>query len=249
MSLQVVYFPSLLLMALGVCNAWFASTAPQRRHLGLFGNHGLTEDDEGEVDWRDFRAKLVIQYRDSNHNDDNGRTATSTTRAINHDDNALSSPSSWAYESGSIIETGSLIVAHPYQDFGYGGLNQQYFHKSIILVIEHNNSTFTKGLILNRPTNLSWFSSSIGNERQRFEQQQAEKEEEDDTQQLRRRRHSCKIWFGGDVEGIDTDMSETKNKKELLCLHSLSSSPLAMELSYPVMKNIHVCERVSTESI
>jgi len=60
-------------------------------------------------------------------------------------------PSQWAYDSGNVIEQGAVILGGVDQDFGFG-LRQQYFHKSTILVLEHKDSTFTKGIILNRPT-------------------------------------------------------------------------------------------------
>jgi hypothetical protein len=209
---------------------------------------------EEDDDWRDFRAKLVFQYRnDSSWTSDTGNdivlsenatiaadTCTTTTCSNSTasttttgtlplsalGEEVSSSLSSWVYESGTTIETGSLIISRPIQDFAYGGLNQQYFHKSIILVVQHDNATFTKGVILNRPTDTTWFSSSTGREQERQEQQQ---------QQQNDNHHSCKVWYGGDVQGIHS----SKNAKQLHCLHSLSS-PLANEWSYPVMKNIQV---------
>eukprot|EP00977_Amphora_coffeiformis_P010838 scaffold2536_cov169-Amphora_coffeaeformis.AAC.31 len=85
-------------------------------------------------------------------------------------------PSQWAYESGKIIEQGAVILGGVEQDFGFG-LRQQYFHKAAILVLEHEDSTFTKGIILNRPTDLVL---------------------EDDVNPGVKWR----VWFGGDVQGI-----------------------------------------------
>jgi putative AlgH/UPF0301 family transcriptional regulator len=62
-------------------------------------------------------------------------------------------PSQWAYDSGKVIEQGAVILGGVEQDFGFG-LRQQYFHKAAILVLDHQESTFTKGIILNRPTDL-----------------------------------------------------------------------------------------------
>jgi len=63
-------------------------------------------------------------------------------------------PSQWAYDSGKVIEQGAVILGGVEQDFGFG-LRQQYFHKAAILVLDHEESTFTKGIILNRPTDLT----------------------------------------------------------------------------------------------
>jgi hypothetical protein len=62
------------------------------------------------------------------------------------------SPSQWAYDSGKVVERGAVILGGVEQDFGFG-LRQQYFHKAVILVLDHDENTFTKGIILNRPSN------------------------------------------------------------------------------------------------
>lgn len=87
----------------------------------------------------------------------------------------LLDPSQWAYDSGDVIEQGAVILGGIEQEFGFG-LRQQYFHKTVILVVDHT-PTFTKGIILNRPTDLTL--------------------EDDINPGLKWR-----VWFGGDVEGI-----------------------------------------------
>lgn len=81
----------------------------------------------------------------------------------------------WAYDSGDVVERGSLIVSHPVQDFACGGLKQQYFHKCVVLVVKHD-AHFTKGVILNRPTRRSKLKDLHGNE--------------------------WTVWFAGDVQGL-----------------------------------------------
>ncbi|KAL3904254.1 MAG: hypothetical protein SGILL_010140, partial [Bacillariaceae sp.] len=85
-------------------------------------------------------------------------------------------PSQWAYDSGDVIEQGAVILGGVEQEFGFG-LRQQYFHKAAILVLDHSD-TFTKGIILNRPTDLTL--------------------EDDMNPGLQWR-----VWFGGDVEGLN----------------------------------------------
>lgn len=85
-------------------------------------------------------------------------------------------PSQWAYDSGDVIEQGAVILGGVEQEFGFG-LRQQYFHKAAILVLDHSE-TFTKGIILNRPTDLTL---------------------EDDINPGVKWR----VWFGGDVEGLN----------------------------------------------
>jgi len=84
-------------------------------------------------------------------------------------------PSQWAYDSGDVIEQGAVILGGIEQEFGFG-LRQQYFHKTVILVLDHS-PTFTKGIILNRPTDLTL--------------------EDDINPGL-----EWRVWFGGDVEGL-----------------------------------------------
>jgi hypothetical protein len=84
-------------------------------------------------------------------------------------------PSQWAYDSGDVIEQGAVILGGVEQEFGFG-LRQQYFHKAAILVLDHTD-TFTKGIILNRPTDLTL---------------------EDDLNP----KVQWRVWFGGDVEGL-----------------------------------------------
>ena len=139
-------------------------------------------------------------------------------------------PSQWAYDSGNVIEKGAVILGGVEQDYGFG-LRQQYFHKAVILVIDHDNR-FTKGIILNRPSDLilidddtdedggsdisslsSLSSSSSGSKQQ------------------------WRVWFGGDVQGLDAIMPE------LICLHSISTGNKDVdeqinEVSNTVMKDI-----------
>jgi Uncharacterized ACR, COG1678 len=101
-------------------------------------------------------------------------------------------PSQWAYDSGKVIEQGAVILGGVEQDYGFG-LRQQYFHKAAILVLDHEASTFTRGIILNRPTDLLLDDDVNGAS------------------------VKWRVWFGGDVQGI------TSNSPSIVCLHSLKS--------------------------
>ena len=81
-------------------------------------------------DWRELRAKLVAQEQA-----EQGAAA--------------SAESGYVYES-PLIEQGSVILGGTKQEFGFA-LRQQYFHKSVMLLLQHDDS-FTKGIILNRPS-------------------------------------------------------------------------------------------------
>jgi putative AlgH/UPF0301 family transcriptional regulator len=188
-------------------------------------------DNEDDEDWRTFRAKLVMSeggsISSSSSNTlssiDNGGASTTAAGAVVVDDEDLDgfgalfssssttaggftplSPSQWAYDSGKIIEKGAVILGGVEQDFGFG-LRQQYFHKSVILVLDHDDK-FTKGIILNRPSD-RMLDDTINSGLQ------------------------WRVWFGGDVQGLDTPMPD------IICLHSLRCKE-AREASVSVMKDI-----------
>jgi putative AlgH/UPF0301 family transcriptional regulator len=133
------------------------------------------DNDVEELDWRDVRAKLVMQYRAEDGRDLQQRhdQQHSDVAEFNHSDNK-----GWVYEAGDAIETGSLIVSAPSQDFSCGGLKQQYFYKSCVLIVEHNSRIFTRGLLMNRPTDRT-VKDEHGND--------------------------WKVRYGGPMQGLDSD--------------------------------------------
>jgi putative AlgH/UPF0301 family transcriptional regulator len=78
----------------------------------------------------------------------------------------------------------------------------QYFHKCVILILSHNED-FTRGVIVNRPTN-------------------------------RRTAGGWRIWYGGDVQGLDSAM------QEFVCLHKMSSKAV-VDVSEPIINGIYTC--------
>jgi putative AlgH/UPF0301 family transcriptional regulator len=209
------------------------------RYSGVVGLFMAGDDDEDEEeeslalqddDWRAFRAKLVMGEKapatkdgtaaskldgdldgigslfGDESNTDASDTTSSSSSTTNGGEDSLTplDPSQWAYESGDVIEQGAVILGGVEQEFGFG-LRQQYFHKASILVLDHG-STFTKGIILNRPTDLML---------------------EDDVNEGKKWR----VWFGGDVEGLDS------RHPDITCVHSLSNE-MATKASISIMKDI-----------
>ena len=127
----------------------YVSRLGQERSSQLFASNQNDDESTSGTDWRDVRAKLVMQYSHSEDNFLKGGNSTSTSMK---QPTSTTTTDRWAYDSKCTIEVGSLIVSHPSQDFACGGLRQQYFHKCIVLVIDHSREG-TKGIILNRPTN------------------------------------------------------------------------------------------------
>ncbi len=163
-------------------------------------------------DWRAFRAQLVA----GNQDDGSG-------------DNIKTSSSSYAYDSGNMIEKGSIILAKVEPDFCYFGLNQQYFHKSVMLVTYHEENEFTKGIILNRPTNLFLDDEDfLDDDGEPYFKADSKNGAGNDA-------NSWRIWFGGDVRGLYADDSE--GGTEIVCLHSIQTE-LAHNVSEEILKNV-----------
>lgn len=176
--------------------------------LASFDEYDDNDDDDtidlADKDWRAFRAKLVMGEPSHDQQESNTTNQTQVSAPSNSGDldgiGALFStfndgkraettqlltpldPSQWAYDSGKVIEQGAVILGGVEQDYGFG-LRQQYFHKAAILVLDHEENTFTKGIILNRPTDITLL---------------------DDVNEG----VSWKVWFGGDVQGITSPTPE-----------------------------------------
>jgi len=195
----------LLTLSLPAGEGWVRNSIIRRQIVRINLKKDDVNDDDEELykeDWRDFRAKLVLQSE-------------------------LGPSGGWAYESGYVIEKGSIILSRPEQDFSQG-LNQQYFHKCVILVLGHD--TFTHGIILNRPTDLILSDKDFT---------------KNDGSPLENS-NSSNVWpvyFGGDVKGIDSE--EDAN---FFCLHSLQSEAAA-KVSENIMKDIQLTTFESARSL
>ena len=181
-------------------------------------------------DWRSFRAQLVAMEQDNTLpflriEEENPLNDDTTLHEIlevqegeysfQDKNSTRKKQNSWAFESGSILEQGSVILHRPppdpNQDFGYS-LGRQYFHKAVILILEvddeYNHNIVTKGCILNRPTNLILDDSNGTHSFQ------------------------WKVFFGGDEFGLHTQ------EAKFYCLHSLHFYE-ALEVSRPVIQGIY----------
>ncbi len=101
------------------------------------------------------------------------------------------------------------------QEFSFG-LRQQYFHKAAILVLDHSSTFTTKGITLNRPTDLTL---------------------EDDINTGVK----WKVWFGGDVVGLKAQspdivcLHSLKNKKA-----TRGSIPIMNDIQWTTFSNAKV---------
>ena len=190
----------------------YSSALTGKASNGDKGEGDAEELDLSGRDWRAFRAKLVMGEAKASEITTKLETddldGIGSLFGANTDSSSITTsdfdPSQWAYESGKVIEQGAVILGGVEQDYGFA-LRQQYFHKAAILVLDHQEATFTKGIILNRPTDIT-LPDTLNNIR-------------------------WKVWFGGDVQGLDS------SKPDIICLHSLDI-PSVTEVSTTVLRDI-----------
>lgn len=199
------------------------------------GDNGEIKDEED--DWRLFRAQLVSKEREqmSKHTIHRDNFITKEFESPNDvgirmdmkQDNVEkgSKSKSWIYESGLNIEKGTILLNHPSETQKYKnnyGLNQQWLHKSVVLVLEHEHG-MTSGIILNRPTDLIL--------RDNVDKCPHEDDYDENGEEVVR---GWDIWFGGDKFGIHTD------HPKFFCLHSLRT-PQSEAVSEEIMPGIYFC--------
>jgi putative AlgH/UPF0301 family transcriptional regulator len=162
-----------------------------RRHTFLQGGSTSNTDD-----WREFRAKLVLN--------ETGQLTES-----------------WAYDAGLTIEKGSIVLGRVESSLGCHDLRQPYFHKSAILIIDHDDE-FTKGIILNRPSNLILKDGDI-----------VYLDEEGNRDATEGSNNTWPMRYGGDMSGLFDE------SPEIVCLHSVATE-LGKKLSDEILPNVFV---------
>mmetsp|Transcript_1199 Transcript_1199/g.2552 ORF Transcript_1199/g.2552 Transcript_1199/m.2552 type:complete len:123 (-) Transcript_1199:2363-2731(-) len=91
-----------------------------------------------------------------------------------------------------------------------------------MLVTHHKEGEFTKGIILNRPTNLFLSDEDFLDE----DGEPYSKAGDNITE------NSWRIWFGGDMSGLYSD-----DDTEIVCLHSIDTD-LARNVSEVLLNNV-----------
>jgi len=137
-----------------------------------------------DMDWRDFRAKLVQQSHSEGFWQDAlgiarpAKTAEAEHAPSEKEVKAVASVEAWLEQleqrtavrsslsrkaspspspeakkgwlhSTPVLESGSLLLANPSDSFAIGG---PYFHKAVILILDHSPEEGSMGVMLNRPT-------------------------------------------------------------------------------------------------
>jgi len=159
-----------------------------------------------EEDWRDFRAKLVGQeLREGGANEANG-----TDSAEGQDQEG------WAYAT-PLIEEGSLLLSAPGDHFA---INQQYFHKAVIFIIEHGDS-FTRGIILNRPTAFDTSDlQPVISKSEALENLVSSDQDQELAGATPPDKGKWNVWCGGDCQGFNAHR-DADNEVAYFCIHCM----------------------------
>eukprot|EP00933_Yihiella_yeosuensis_P030740 TRINITY_DN24330_c0_g1_i1.p1 TRINITY_DN24330_c0_g1~~TRINITY_DN24330_c0_g1_i1.p1 ORF type:complete len:579 (+),score=91.74 TRINITY_DN24330_c0_g1_i1:20-1756(+) len=166
------------------------------------------EDD----DWRDFRARLVKQE------------SIKEGRALTEDAEPEEAAEGWAYES-PLIESGSLLLTATGDQFA---ISQQYFHKTVIFIVEHTDS-FTRGVILNRPTAFNTTDLDFS-------------EREDVNVKLSNASDAWPVWCGGDCQGFNSRANEVSYS----CLHTVERFA---NISEQIIKGVFMIDLVDANDL
>uniref|UniRef100_A0A7S0S201 YqgE/AlgH family protein n=1 Tax=Chlamydomonas leiostraca TaxID=1034604 RepID=A0A7S0S201_9CHLO len=98
----------------------------------------------GDMDWREFRARLVARTAPPDPFAGAASTSGSAGQVQVQEPGA---PGVWAHSIPK-PEKGSLLLAHPMMFTN----SQEYFFQAVILLLDHDNSKGSWGIILNRPS-------------------------------------------------------------------------------------------------
>jgi putative AlgH/UPF0301 family transcriptional regulator len=174
----------------------------------------LRSSSKADEDWRAFRAKLVMNETASKN----------------------SSPSSsWAYDTGLLVERGSIVISRVESSLGCHDLQQPYFCKCVVLIVEHEDE-FTQGIILNRPSNLDLNDQDImyfDDEKSPLIIDSDKDSDHDHDDEKEEDNNSLPMFFGGDIAGLDDE------DPLILCLHNLTSE-LSQSVSADVLPGVQL---------
>jgi putative AlgH/UPF0301 family transcriptional regulator len=209
----------LFLMPLAICSfvllsspSWGRGSPSSRRKHHIHKRRHSNLDD-----WRDFRTKLI----QSNSNN--------TSKDV-------------VLDTGYLIEAGSIVLSEVESSLGCHDLNQPYLHKAVVLLLEHDDDKYTKGVLLNRQTDLILADDDIiylNENGEPIEDADEEEEEEEDLSENDPNKNRWRMNFGGDLAGLYDE------NPAIVCLHSLTSSALAKNVSETVMPGIFYTSHAS----
>jgi putative transcriptional regulator len=126
---------------------------------------------------------------------------------------------SWAYDAGLTIEKGSIVLGRVESSLGCHDLRQPYFHKSAVLIIDHDDE-FTRGIILNRRSNLILKDGDM-----------VHLDEEGNRDVNEGSNNTWPMRYGGDMSGLFDE------NPEVVCLHSVATE-LGKKVSDEILPNV-----------
>lgn len=246
---------------------WHSSShaAFLRRSPPLFS----TSADE---DWRAFRARLILMVND---------TSTTSTFMDRHKHTFMPPPTrsaSWAYDAGLLVEKGSIVLSRIEPNLACPNLDQPYFGKCVVLIVEHDDEEqITQGIILNRPSDLKMDSQGnviFGSDSNHADRSSSggdystmiRLEEFDEEYAKARKREEWRMFFGGEIATLevddddevqeetpiddfdDNDRDDSDEEVMIVCLHNITS-PRAQELSDQILPGVYMTSHASARSL
>eukprot|EP00980_Cylindrotheca_fusiformis_P014002 scaffold3653_cov124-Cylindrotheca_fusiformis.AAC.5 len=195
----------------------FPHSCKSRHGNPLLPLHSLDGGGGSSEDWRAFRAKLV-----------QNETIKSTNTGA-----------AWAYDSGLLIEKGSIVLSRVEDSLGCHDLRQPYFAKCVVLIVD-NDDGFTQGIILNRPSNVKLNDEDIvyvDDDGERLFQPDLEYSDEGGEGI-----NAWRMFFGGDIAGLyDEDPL-------IVCLHN-NTSELAQSVSDEILPGVYLTSHLAARSL
>ena len=143
--------PAGFCMAGTPCHALKAACSRRRAPPCGYRMQGSSEEGTGEpelIDWRHFRARLVLQETQETHRAPAAPNSAEVGPA--ESDEAVF----WAYNTKGFLEVGSFLL---WRSMVEGdrlsvGLHLQYLHRAVVLLLSLRNGMAT-GVVVNRRTN------------------------------------------------------------------------------------------------
>lgn len=189
-----------------------------------------------DEDWRAFRARLVMMMNDT----------ASNAKFKENVHTFIPAASSWTYDAGLLLEKGSIVLSRM-EKLACPDLDQPFFCKSVVLIVEHDEDTMTQGIILNRPSDLRL--DDQGNVLFGEEPDESIMLEEFVDPKIRYP-HRWRMFFGGEIANLEESNIESDSVEEptIVCLHNLTT-PKAQEVSDKIIPGVYMTSHSAARAL
>jgi len=172
-------------------------------------------------------------------------------------------PSSWLYDTGLLIEKGSIVLSRVESTRACPDLDQPYLHKCVVLLVEHKQDEVTQGIILNRPTDLRLDRHGTVTYRYDSEDNTLRLEEFNEEYKSARKNEEWRMFFGGEIDTLQHDDDEEEeveleyfdrydhdhdDETVIVCLHNISS-PSALQVSETILPGVYMTSHQAARSL